>query len=142
MKKNLILLVLLALASPLAGFSQLVKYDVFEKIDGVEFSYRWVRENPVDIESPLSLSIKVKNKNSYPVNINFGLEYKWLNSVTGYSEMADFCLLPNDAAMGRISGLLYSIDDLTDEQKQSKDFTFNLYNAKINQIEKCNPLSN
>lgn len=141
--KKLISLLFLGLALQFFSFdllAQLVKYDTLKTIDGVEFSYRWVREKRFDKNSSQALSLSVLNTNAKKITVSFGLEYFWKLQHHGDSEIRTFCLFPNERYVGRLDDLVYSIPGLTDSELKSDDFSWNLSNLKIEQVENCDKL--
>lgn len=120
--------------------AQFWAYNTFKETKGVEFSYKLVNEKRLDPESPKVISLKIKNTNNYPVKIEFGLEYYWKLKRVGYSDTKEMCFLPKEMAVGRINDLLYRLEGYTGEQMESDDFKWNLYNLKIEKVEKCESL--
>ena len=140
MKKQLFFSLLILMVCVQASQAQFWKYTDLSEIEGVQFKYKWVNENRFDKESPLALSIKIKNTNDYKANIKFGIEYYWQATRAGFSEVREFCLLPAEMMVGRISNLVYQIEGYTKEQIESEDFTWNLFEVEIKKVSDCGSL--
>jgi len=141
MKKSIfILTIALSMLTISKSNAQFWKYEDLSVIDGVEFKYKWVHEDRFDKESPLALSMKIKNTNDYKVNIKFGIEYFWQAKRVGFSNVREFCLLPKEMMVGRINDLVYEIEGYTNEEIQSEDFTWHLFEVKIEKVKSCGSL--
>lgn len=140
MKKTLLFIVVAIFCIGKSANAQFWKYEDLKEIDGVEFKYKWVHEDRLDKESPLALSMKIKNTNDYKVNIKFGIEYYWQVKRAGFSEVREFCLLPTEMLVGRINNLVYQIEGYTKEQIESEDFTWQLVEVEIEKTTNCGSL--
>lgn len=135
-----ILFILFVTVAPAISNAQFWAYNTFKETKGVKFSYKLVNEKRLDPESPKVISLKIKNTNNYPVKIQFGLEYYWKLKRVGYSDTKEICFLPKEMAVGRINELLYRLEGYSGEQMESDDFKWNLFDLKIEKVEKCESL--
>jgi hypothetical protein len=105
-------------------------------VDGVDIQYRWANETR-DKNSPLELRLKIKNNNSYPVEISYEIEFYMGPMMEESSELTELCINPKLARTGRINGMYYRSARLTNEQIESKDFSWEISDLKIERVDSC-----
>jgi hypothetical protein len=104
--------------------------------DGVSIQYRWANSTR-DKDSPLELRLKIKNNNSYPVTVSYDVEFYMGPIMEESSELTELCINPRLAKTGRLNGMYYQSTKLSNEQIESKDFTWEINDLTIERVESC-----
>lgn len=105
-------------------------------VDGVDIQYRWANETR-DKDSPLELRLKIKNNNSYPVQVSYEIEFYMGPMMEESSEPTELCINPKLARTGRINGMYYRSTKLSNEQMESEDFIWEINDLKIEKVDSC-----
>jgi hypothetical protein len=105
--------------------------------EGVEIQYRWANSSFFDKSSPLELRLKIKNTNDYPVSISYDLEFYMGPVLEETSDETQLCINPKLAKTGRINGMFYRSQTLSNQQLESDQFSWEITNLEITRVESC-----
>jgi hypothetical protein len=106
-------------------------------VEGVEIQYRWANSKFFDKSSPLELRLKIKNTNSYPVNVIYDIEFYMGAILKETSEETELCINPKLAKTGRINGMFYRSNSLRNSDIESDEFSWEITNLEIERTESC-----
>jgi hypothetical protein len=106
-------------------------------VDGVDIQYRWANSKWLDKNSPLELRLKIKNNNSYPVRVSYEIEFYMGPMMEESSDLTELCINPKLARTGRINGMYYRSARLSNSQIESEDFTWEINDLTIEEVESC-----
>jgi len=131
MKKIFILAILFY--STVNMFAQ--KYQPFKSQDGVDFSNAWLKPGFTE-GKPVELLFKIKNNNKYAVLLTYSVDY-YLNGELKESVELYYCLKAKKTATGKLNGLFFISEKLTNEQILSKGFKWELNDLKVKEVTDC-----
>lgn len=112
-------------------------YDKHSTHEKVEISYKWDYADPFDKTSAYELRLKLKNKNNKHVLVSFSVDYYLGPTLAESAQVEDFCLVPNGTASGKLDGVYFASDVLTNEELKSPDFRWELNDIKIEMVKEC-----
>ncbi len=136
-KKNIIIVTFIIFAMLRPSYAQFFGFQEKTEKDQVSFSYKWIYDNLLKTEKQKVLNLKLKNKNKHAVKVTFKVSYYWQGIKAGESELKEICLIKNETLMGRSEDLVFSFPDITEEQKNDDQFTWEIEELIIEQVEYC-----
>ena len=113
------------------------QYQSLSDEEGIEFSYRWKPSRILKKESPLMLSLKIRNSNDFHASVNFTVDYFWQGIRNASSEPNRLCIKANRTARGRIRNLTFDRAKFSDEDIMSDNFTLDISGIEVTQVERC-----
>jgi hypothetical protein len=128
---------LFAFISTIQETSAQRRYVDHSTVEGVEIQYRWANSSFFDKSSPLELRLKIKNTNDYPVTITYDLEFYMGPVLEETSDETELCINPKLAKTGRINGMFYRSQTLSNQQLESDQFSWEITNLEITRVESC-----
>ena len=140
MKRNLFFAIFITLfvlsAVPHEAYAQR-RYVEHSVVEGVSIEYRWANSKWLDRNSPLELRLKIKNNNDYPVEVSYEIEFYMGPLLEESSDLTELCISPKLAKTGRINGMYYQSDRLSNEQLESDEFIWEISDLEIKKVESC-----
>ncbi len=121
-----------------ASFSLLAQDKYTEKLstEKVDIHYKWKYPTKGGVEGPAELLLKVKNKNQEPISISFEVAYM-LDMKTVATFAVDTCLKAKKTIYGKLNGLYFISEDLSNEEIRSDGFIWEINDLAVQEIEKC-----
>lgn len=113
------------------------RYTDHSTVEGIEIQYRWGNSKFFDKSSPLELRLKIKNTNSYPVNVTYDIEFYMGAVLKETSDETELCINPKLAKTGRINGMFYRSNSLRNSEIESEEFSWEITNLEIERTESC-----
>ena len=113
------------------------RYVDHSTVEGVAIQYRWAHSKWLDRSSPLELRLKIKNNNDYPVQVTYDIEFYMGPVLEETSDDTELCINPKLAKTGRINGMYYQSQTLTNEELESDEFSWEITNLEIERVESC-----
>lgn len=114
------------------------KYTLIHDDHGVQFFTKTGKAKRDDGGSETAIFLKVVNGNDQDCSYSFGLDFYFKGKATDSMPVMKYCLKAGRTAQGKMNGVYFQSDSLTDEQMASDDFEFELIDLELNQGEKCN----
>ncbi|MFO7923718.1 MAG: hypothetical protein R6U58_08515 [Bacteroidales bacterium] len=114
-----------------------VRYIDHSTVEGVDIQYRWVHSTWIDRSSPLELRLKIKNNNDYPVEVSYVIEFFMGPMLEERSDTTRLCINRKLAKTGRINGMYYQSNKLTNEEIESDEFIWEINDLNIKQVASC-----
>lgn len=135
MKKIIILI--LSLLSTAYLFTQNKFITLAETTNNIEVSYKISHLNFFDKNSPAVMIFKLKNNNSFDVQVSLQIEYHIGISKKYKSEIVNVCIPSGRIIGGRMHGLMFELKttDLNIFDSEENEWFFSIF--KVEQIEKC-----
>ncbi len=104
--------------------------------DSLQIMYKWKFPEKKGVEQPAELLLKVINKQDVPVALSFEVVYSMdLRTVATF--VVDTCLKAKKTIYGKLNGLYFISEDLTNEQIRSDGFVWEINDLAVQEIEKC-----
>jgi hypothetical protein len=128
MIRSLALLVLIS-AIPFGTIAQ--KYENYTKVDGVQLSTKWVPASKFKKNSPLQLLIKAENKNAFEVELALSVALYLDGILEEQSGISELTLRAGKSLQGKLNGLFFESDRLSNEQIKSDKFEFEILDLKV-----------
>ena len=113
------------------------RYVDHSTVDGVDIQYRWSHSRWFNRSSPLELRLKIKNNNDYPVQVTYDIEFYMGPVLEETSDDTELCINPKLAKTGRINGMYYQSQTITNEELESDEFSWEITNLEIERVESC-----
>ena len=113
------------------------QYQSLSDEEGIEFSYRWKPSRILKKESPLMLSLKIRNSNDFHASVNFTVDYFWQGIRNASSDPNSICIKPNRTAKGKIKNLAFDRGKLSDEDILSEDFILEISGITVEEVDRC-----
>jgi hypothetical protein len=105
--------------------------------DGVEFSYLWKRSRVIKKDSPMILFLKIHNSNAYHASVDFTVDYFWNGIRSASSDPNSLCIKAGKTAKGRMKNLTFQKTGYSDQEISSVNFTLDLSDVTITEVETC-----
>ncbi|MFT4680043.1 MAG: hypothetical protein ACI84C_002868 [Flavobacteriales bacterium] len=113
------------------------KYTLIHEDHGVQFLTKIGTAKRSDGGSETALFLKVVNNNSEDYTYSFGLDFYFKNKTTDSMPLMTYCLRAGRSSQGKMNGVYFQSDSLTDEQIKSDDFGFELIDLEVSPGYTC-----
>jgi hypothetical protein len=113
-------------------------YKQYQKVNGVIFSYKWgTNMNKEEGEKRPALLIMVKNENEFDVDFSYSLDFYYEGILRESSDSAQYCIKAGKTMIGKLNGIIYPINNFTQEQIDNKDFNFVINDIEVIKSDGC-----
>lgn len=117
---------LLFLLSALTLSCAAQKYKSYTKVEGVQISTKWTEASRFKKDAPLQLMIKAENLNEYAVKIEVGVMLFLDGILEESSAPTTLELKAGQSLQGKLNGLYFESDVLSNSQIKSDKFDFEI----------------
>lgn len=119
------------------AYSQAFYKNEIKSKDGIEIKYKINHTKMFDKNSPVKLSLKLKNTNNYDVNLGFEIEYSTGFTTRYKSGNVDICIPGRMTRKGKANGLAFELNTNDKDIFSSDDTEWEFTKFDIKQTEKC-----
>lgn len=135
MKRILLLFALCSLAS--TPVRSQPGYDLYQVVDGVEFSTKWGKAKNEAGEKVPALLMKIENTNSEAVTFGFDINLYHEGLLRENGRIEGECLEGLKSSVGKLNGLYFIPENFSSEQIKSSDFGFSLESIEVEKTDGC-----
>lgn len=122
--------------SGLEAYSQ-EQYQHYVTEDGVVIDYKWSHSKLLNKTSPLELRLRIKNTNEHAVNLTFVVDYYMGPLLHESSEEVELCIRPGALKLGKMNGVYFVPETLSNEQIRSEEFKLEINGISVTKTEEC-----
>lgn len=112
-------------------------FQLLQSTEGVDFYYKWKQTNIFDKSSQYILIVKIDNKNTYPVEVTYTVDYFWQGLTKATSEKITNCIKPEEELIVNARKQGFDASIFTNEEIMSEDFIMELSGVDIKKTETC-----
>lgn len=120
----------------LVSFSQ-GDYSPLSDTLGLEISSKIDKLKGEDGEFKRAVFLQINNQNEFDVEYSFSIDLYWQGKRVEYLTNEVRCVKAQKKLKGKLNGIYFTCDQLTNEQMESKDFEYDLSDLEVKEIEKC-----
>ena len=113
------------------------KYTLIHDDHGVQFFTKMGKSKRDDGGSESALFLKVVNNNAQDCSYSFGLDFYFQDKATDSMPVMTYCIKAGRTAQGKMNGVYFQSESLTDEQMASDDFEFEFIDLELDLDKKC-----
>ncbi|MFO7977137.1 MAG: hypothetical protein R6U64_00640 [Bacteroidales bacterium] len=112
-------------------------FEDFSREEGLHIQYRWQRASFFDKNSDAVLVMRVTNLTEKPLQVTFAIGFYENQMILFQNRDNQICLKPGQSLRGAPAGLRFGADGITLDQARGEDFTFDIFDLKVKEVESC-----